>query len=395
MKFNIGDRVQSILTKRRGTVRGISGCLVAVELDDQTSGVPIPKFGIANGLFLMEEDYEKISTNKILITSDGKTTLARLYDGEKVTRSAETKCSPTDTYDFATGANLAYDRLMRPTSVEPQDKPKFKAGDKAKVIANTCGHHMRTGDIVTLTDNMHVNASVADLPAWHYKERSPGFISERDMEPYTELKPEPAKLYCVKSFEPGEWLTRGKIYELSGGGTVFDDGYECSGYDSLDAFFSKNNMWRDNLVPLVSRPAKVGEWVLPLADCPFGRYKKNQPLKVTKDLSNKPDSNFFNRGVVYEHPDCNAYVIRNDEYLTLDGYDGRYEPQEPKYWSGKVVCVKKANDFLTAGKVYTFKNGKSSDDNGATLPCFGYIRSIEHLNEELWSDFIESKGEAT
>lgn len=71
------------------------------------------------------------------------------------------------------------------------------------------------------------------------------------------------------------------------------------------------------------------------------------------------------------------------------------KPQEPKYWSGKVVCVKKANDFLTAGKVYTFKNGKSSDDSGDPFPCFGHIRSIEHLNEIIWSDFIEYKGEAT
>ena len=83
--------------------------------------------------------------------------------------------------------------------------------------------------------------------------------------------------------------------------------------------------------------------------------------------------------------------------------DYPFSPAEPAkapapvkhLYDGKVVCVKKANEFLTEGKVYTFKNGKSSDDNGATLPCFGYLRSIEHLNEELWSDFIEYKGEAT
>ena len=156
MKFKAGDRVQSISTKRRGTVRGISGCLVAVELDDQTSGVPLQKFGIANGLFLMEEDYEKISTNKILITSDGKTTLARLYDGEKVTRSAETKCSPTDTYDFATGANLAYGRLMRPA------EPKCYNG--AVVCIWSESEFFTVGKVYTYKDGI-VNGD--EMPAYN------------------------------------------------------------------------------------------------------------------------------------------------------------------------------------------------------------------------------------
>ena len=60
MKFNIGDRVQSISTKRRGTVVTTSGNLVAVELDDQTSGVRLIKFGISHGLLLEEANWEKI-----------------------------------------------------------------------------------------------------------------------------------------------------------------------------------------------------------------------------------------------------------------------------------------------------------------------------------------------
>ena len=168
MKFNIGDRVQSISTKRRGTVRGISGCLVAVELDDQTSGVPLPKFGIANGLFLMEEDYEKISTNKILITSDGKTTLARLYDGEKVTRSAETKCSPTDTYDFATGANIAYDRLMRPTDAPQTSTVKQKQIYNGKVVCVETHDDFTVGKVYAFTGGKVTDDSWTRRPMSSY-----------------------------------------------------------------------------------------------------------------------------------------------------------------------------------------------------------------------------------
>ena len=49
---------------------------------------------------------------KIIITTDGKTTLARLYEGKKVVKTAEAHCSPDDTFDFFVGANLAMERLI-------------------------------------------------------------------------------------------------------------------------------------------------------------------------------------------------------------------------------------------------------------------------------------------
>ena len=140
MKFNIGDRVQTKLNRTPGTVRWISDGMVAVETDDPNEGVPLSGFEIPRGLFLSADAWEKISPSKIVITSDGKTTLARLYDGNRVIRRAEAKCSPKDTYDFATGANLAYDRLMRPETLEKaqpeqpkqEDKPTYKVGDKVR-----------------------------------------------------------------------------------------------------------------------------------------------------------------------------------------------------------------------------------------------------------------------
>lgn len=55
---------------------------------------------------------KKENTMKIVITSDGKTTLARLYDGKNVIQKATAVCSSDDEFDFRSGAKLAMRRLL-------------------------------------------------------------------------------------------------------------------------------------------------------------------------------------------------------------------------------------------------------------------------------------------
>ena len=82
----------------------------------------------------------------------------------------------------------------------------------------------------------------------------------------------------------------------------------------------------------------------------------------------------------------------------LDGYDGRYEQTEPKYLSGKVVCVETHDDF-TVGKVYTFKDGKVTDDSWNRRPMSSFVaESLEDWNSRCGDcivRFVEYKGEAT
>ena len=73
---------------------------------------------------------EKLTPLKIVITTDGKTTLARYYEGKKVVHTAEAICNGDDTFDFGTGAKLATERLLE------KMKPKFKVGDIVKIIGN-------------------------------------------------------------------------------------------------------------------------------------------------------------------------------------------------------------------------------------------------------------------
>lgn len=52
------------------------------------------------------------TTRKIIITTDGTTTTARLMEGKTTLRTATATCSPSDTFDFDKGARLAFDRLI-------------------------------------------------------------------------------------------------------------------------------------------------------------------------------------------------------------------------------------------------------------------------------------------
>lgn len=49
---------------------------------------------------------------KIVVIRDGNRVTASWYEGGKKVAAGVAKCSPEDTFDFATGARIAFDRLM-------------------------------------------------------------------------------------------------------------------------------------------------------------------------------------------------------------------------------------------------------------------------------------------
>lgn len=66
-----------------------------------------------------------VCEKKIVITTEGSETLARLYDGNKVIKTATAKCSPDDTFHFETGATIAFDRLFEK---HEKEEPKYFNG---------------------------------------------------------------------------------------------------------------------------------------------------------------------------------------------------------------------------------------------------------------------------
>jgi hypothetical protein len=167
-KFKIGQRVCRTAYDAHGVVVKINGNSVAVALDKEYQHLGTSITGSDGkayvGLHLNAEDWKPESQpHKIVITTDGTATLARLYDGDKVVKRAEAKCAPSDTYDFTTGANLAYDRLMRPdrlTATTPKPEPEKKPEPKEPVMLYCVkdyqsSHTIKKGHVYTLVRWAH------------------------------------------------------------------------------------------------------------------------------------------------------------------------------------------------------------------------------------------------
>lgn len=53
------------------------------------------------------------------------------------------------------------------------------------------------------------------------------------------------------------------------------------------------------------------------------------------------------------------------------------EPEKPKYYSGKVVCIESPDKDFTVGKIYKFESGKTQDNGGNYRPIGYYLKELE------------------
>lgn len=172
--FKVGDRVRVIGNIRHSAEIGATG-VICCELKDGIYDYGVcfdkanPIFHNCNGecekrhgQYVMADEIEKIApfTEKIVITSDGKTTLARLYENGEVTKTAEAKCSPSDKFDFAVGAKLAFERLNEKT------EPKKLFNGKAVCIEKDDDYCAYTvGKIYEFKDGAITLDNGTDYPA--------------------------------------------------------------------------------------------------------------------------------------------------------------------------------------------------------------------------------------
>ena len=137
MKFKIGDRVRvkncfdgiNLKGKIGTVIRKGKRCDYGVEFDEPIELVGHSCDGMGKRghcRYGYESELEPVC-DKIIITSNGKKTIAILYENNKVVKSAEANCSPNDEFDFISGARIAFERLM-------EEKPKYReVHRKAKV----------------------------------------------------------------------------------------------------------------------------------------------------------------------------------------------------------------------------------------------------------------------
>lgn len=162
MKYKVGDKViirswedmarqfgvdscGDIMVKHLFTIgmRQYCGTTMTIE---RISG---ERFYMKGSRYIFGTDmFESGCPKKIVITSDGAETLARLYEGNKVVKSATAKCSPEDAFDFNIGAKLAFERLM----TEAKRKEKKLIFFNGKAVCAKSFHGFTVGKIYDFVD---------------------------------------------------------------------------------------------------------------------------------------------------------------------------------------------------------------------------------------------------
>lgn len=125
--FKIGDKVRCIrndgLNKKLlegmiGTVVDVDSYSVGIDFDSEIEGHACAGMArMGHGWYLPDNYVEYIGVckeyNKVLITIEGKTTIATLMKGRLVLGTAKAKCSPDDRFDPLVGAQVAIQRLAK------------------------------------------------------------------------------------------------------------------------------------------------------------------------------------------------------------------------------------------------------------------------------------------
>ena len=137
MQYKIGDRV--IASDNIGIYKNEPGTIVKLWFDMNHPTPYAVKFDNDGCEYLWSEVHSLIPHNqKIVITTDGKTTLARLYEDGKIVKKATAKCHADDEFNFNTGAEIAFNRLIGKSIVE-EAKPKYYNGKVVCVSSNGDG----------------------------------------------------------------------------------------------------------------------------------------------------------------------------------------------------------------------------------------------------------------
>lgn len=185
------------------------------------------------------EPVREEAEQKIVITTDGKTTVAKLYAGDEVVREGKADCSPDDKFDFATGAKLALDRLTR------EEKPfKFEVGKQYcdgvnLVIEITDAKHLSYGNRYCYTN---IKGSFGVSPEFDEDSLFADILKPYEPQYYN------GKVVCIKGDED---FTAGKIYEFVDGQVTDNDGTPRPIGERIEALDEYTACNRYEFIPLV------------------------------------------------------------------------------------------------------------------------------------------------
>ena len=173
-KFNIGDKVKTHSERGRGvngvayvsSMDGYSGVIARVEDINGTNDNGVEKwfYRLENTPFYWHESLLEAvkDENKIVITTDGTITRAAMYDGHKLIREAKAICSKDDTFDFETGAKIAFERLTAKPAVKAKPKRELKPLN-TKIFVIDGYNDFKSGHIYDIKDG-----KIIDDEGWRY-----------------------------------------------------------------------------------------------------------------------------------------------------------------------------------------------------------------------------------
>lgn len=141
-KFKVGDKVigNDLADENYGITRkGYKGTVTDVL---ENGKIKVNQYIVLEECFDLFEEEEKI-----VITRKGKKTIAKYYINGKVMEEGLARCCPEDTFDFATGAKIAFDRMLgfaEPTLETAFDWNSFIKGDIfVEVTRETIGDFLK------------------------------------------------------------------------------------------------------------------------------------------------------------------------------------------------------------------------------------------------------------
>lgn len=161
MKYKVGDRVR---IKTELTSKSLTGIFLNPKMR-KWEGKVMTIESVSDDAYRMLEDIGELCTGmgwdwsaewiegladdfKIVITTEGNTVLARLYEGKKVLEETKATCSKDDKFVFGTGAQLAFDRLM---GNEPK-KEEWFTGKMVRVQDLTWAGYLNKGKVYYYKD---------------------------------------------------------------------------------------------------------------------------------------------------------------------------------------------------------------------------------------------------
>ena len=250
MKFKVGDKV---VAKKDApysiTTNGWVGTVTEVTAKH---------FKADTYMCLNYEYFDKLNEDKIVITTKGDKVIANLYEGKKIIKSAEAKCSPDDEFDFKIGAKLAFERLVGTNEVR-EVKREAKVGEYIKIVKPFMSNSAyKRGDILKV---IGVEAeTIGTISNVRVKEFSYPIVLLNEyvvLENYTPAKDEiKDEVKEEPKFKPGDAVimtsayadvpkgTRGTVVKRTGEGWYLIDfhvRYECT-HDG-DCLKDKTGLW--------------------------------------------------------------------------------------------------------------------------------------------------------